>query len=108
MQIGKLDQRITIQARTNEPDALGDHQPVWSLGVERWAKVETMPAGGEAPEALGSESRQAYRVTLRYDAGITTRHRILHGARVLQINQVLAATPRGDGLMECLCVETLP
>lgn len=105
MQAGRLRQQITIQQRAIVPDATG--QP-----VEQWSTLATVPAnvrmlsGSEryTPAAGQQVARNAYRVQIRYRSDVTPLNRILHGAKVLDIEAARDPDGRQRELL-CDCVE---
>ena len=87
MRAGRLDRRVTIQARTLTRNAYGEQ-------VETWADVATV--WGEKNDLKGREflaARQlsadiTTRFRLRYRADVTVQHRLVCEAVTYDINQV--------------------
>ncbi len=98
MRAGKLRDRVRIQANVatagNDRDGYGDVPP-------RWADVATVYA--DVSETGGSEGWQADQtrpartltVSIRYFPGLTSRHRVVLGSRVLNVESV--TNPDGMG-----------
>lgn len=86
MQIGQLNERVTIQEFAEQNDA-GD------LTVS-WVPVATVPArvisqrGTEAFEAARNNAREVIRVLMRYRTDITTKHRLVWASQNYNITAV--------------------
>jgi SPP1 family predicted phage head-tail adaptor len=104
MRIGKLDQRVTIQQRTQVRGAMGGHTFTWGTLAAVWARVEAV-GSGEAREGDKPVGRARFLVTIRHRADVTAEHRVSWGSRVLQIEGVesVHARERSTALR---CVET--
>lgn len=84
---GELRHRITIEARAAGTGTRGESTGSWSTAVERWASIRTL-SGDEAERARQRSPEARLEVRIRYWAGLTTRHRIKFGSRILQIGFV--------------------
>ncbi len=81
---GKRRHLLQVQAPTQVQDSCGDTSSTWATAVTRWASVE--PSGGSETEQAGKTiSGVTHTVEMRYYAGLTPKHRLLWGTRVLQI-----------------------
>lgn len=88
LRAGKLRHRVSIQAVTHVQDSYGDALQTWTTVATRWASIE--PAGGrETYEADQQRPDVSGLVTMRPYAGLTTRHRLLFGSRVLNVESVI-------------------
>lgn len=86
--IGDLRDRVTIQSRNVGADTFGAPVVTWSDAAEVWADVQPL-MGRELYEARQVKPDVSHKVTLRYYAGLTPRHRLLFEGRVLLIQSVL-------------------
>ena len=75
MRAGRLNRRITIQARTDSQNTTGE--TVWTFADWKtvWASVEPT-AGSETFVAQQAQSQTTIMFRIRQLAGITTKHRI--------------------------------
>lgn len=90
MQAGKLNRRVSIQARTVTYNTMNEEVEAWAHSFYTWAQVVTT-GGGEfyAAQRLNSEVSAVFNV--RYDKDITIYHRINYGGRtfdILSVNDV--------------------
>jgi len=101
MKAGKLDRKITIQAATHTVDAYGVPAPAWSTFATMRAQLiqgsteEFIRAGGAAPEAVA-----VFRI--RWIAGVTTSHRILHGGATFNIKELKEIGRRRGLELRCI------
>ncbi len=81
---GELSARVAIQQAT---ESRGDHGTVlltWATVATRWMKI-VPTGGGEATEADQVQATATHVATLRYYAGLTTRHRFVWGGTILNV-----------------------
>lgn len=83
----EMRDRVTIQARTVTQGAAGAPALAWSDVATVWAKVEPLD-GTEQQQAGRVAADMTHRVTVRYYAGLTPKHRLLLGSRALNISSV--------------------
>lgn len=76
MDIGRLDQRITLEQRTASVDALGQAVESWSPVATVWAAAEPL-AGREFFAAGQTQSAAAVRFTIRWLAGVSAAMRVV-------------------------------
>lgn len=81
---GRLRHRIKIQSLGLADDGMGGQTEAWSDMANVWASIEPL-TGKELFIAQQVESNVTHKITMRYLAGITTKHRILFGSRVFEI-----------------------
>ncbi len=97
-----LRHRVQVQEDQGATvDAHGQPVPGWVTVRECWARVENL-TGQELFFAQQQTAVADVRVTVRYWADLTTKHRFMHGTRELNIVSVADL----DGLkvhQECLC-----
>lgn len=101
--VGEMSKRITIQAISQASDGQGGFADSWATYLQSWAKMEQL-SQREAYYAQQMESPAQYRFTMRYRAGITTKHRILYGSRTFNITRVNNINEE-DALIELLATE---
>lgn len=88
---GKLRHRITIEAPpAGAEDSLGHKTGSWTTFAITWAEIEEM-SGLEDPQAAQVQPEVTHKVKIRYLAGLTSKHRVIHKGRTLEI-----ATPPRD------------
>ncbi len=92
--IGRLDERITVQNRTDTADGSGGYSSSWGALATAWALVEELSAR-ERYFAGKVEHNVTHRVVMRYRTDVTSDMRLLRadGSTVLQIRGVR----EGDG-----------
>lgn len=105
MQIGPLRNRITLESRTVDRTTAGFGEPTenWTTLATVWASVEPL-SGEEFFQAQQENAEVTHRVRLRFRSGITPKHRLKVGTRILDIVSVIDPEERGLEL-ELLCRE---
>lgn len=103
MRAGELRDRVQIQRNDAvagaDSDALGDVPPRWATVAEVWANV-TETGGSEDWQGGGVRPDRTLSVSVRYFPGLGSRHRLLFGTRVLNIESVV--NPDGMGIEHVL------
>lgn len=94
-----LNERVTIQRRTNTQDPVtGDVTVAWTKLAEAWAKVDALKAS-EFHAAGGTQSPGAYTVWLRAEVQqqfrLSDADRLVWRGQVLDIRDVLDQQLRG-------------
>lgn len=91
MKAGDLRHRVTIQQPTLNADGMGGGNYIWSNIATAWANVTTTIASGNIESLTGDQLRtiQYFMVKMRYRSDITTKMRLLHYGRVLEILSVV-------------------
>ena len=100
MQIGKLDERITIQALT-ETNNFGSLTQSWADVATVWAHVKSQ-RGSESFEAARVNARETIRVKIRYRDDVTYKHRIVWQSQNYSIT-FLDRSSRRDGELWITC-----
>jgi SPP1 family predicted phage head-tail adaptor len=93
MQIGQLNDRITIEQGTDVADTSGGRSTTWSLYGKRWAFVRF----STATEAfrLGQQAvEQIVKFTIHRDTGVTESMRVVFDSINYSITSVVSP-PRG-------------
>ena len=103
MRLGPLRQRVNIQARSTTVDAFGQESETWATVYTVWASVEPL-SGRELLAAQQVQGETTHRVRMRFQAGITTSHRILFNLRPFNIQSVINKNEAG-AFLELLCTE---
>lgn len=86
MDIGELDQQVTLQKLT-ETNTSGELVGVWTNVAKVWAKVISQK-GGEAFEAARLNATDTIRVCMRYRTDITPAFRLTWGTQTYSITNV--------------------
>lgn len=107
MRAGLLDQRVTIEqpGESRDPD-YGTMTKTWSPVATVWAAVEPL-SGREYFTNQEPGAETMVRVRIRYSsavAAVSPKMRVLHGARVLQIQAVIEPRSAGEEL-QLMCVD---
>jgi head-tail adaptor len=96
LMIGRLDQRIEIQARTKAATAGGGTEMTWqaiAADPRPYAKVE-LTGGGEAEIATRPAARIRAKFTIRARGDVTENHRVIYDGRVWNIETLGRRTSR--------------
>lgn len=88
MNAGKLDQRVTVERRTQAQDAYGQPLNTWAPLASVWAAVEPL-VGREYMAAMQVQATVTTRIRLRYRPGITAADRVIHEGRAYGIESVI-------------------
>lgn len=84
---GQLRFRVELQRATETRDAIGGVVETWETYATVWAAVEQMSAR-ESWWRQQMNASAAWRVTLRWLAGVTTKHRVLWQGRTFEVRGV--------------------
>lgn len=104
--IGELRHRIQLQSSSESADSYGQDVRTWTTYGTVWARVEMKP-GTEQQVGLSQQAMSPYTVTIRYRGDVLASHRIVYGAKVLEVVSVADLT--GYGTHETItCVESYP
>lgn len=90
---GRMDQRITIQARAAGQDAAGQPLTTWPDVATVWADVRH-PTGMEATRAGAETSVAVASMRIRWIGGIDAGMRVLYAGAIYRITAVLPNRPR--------------
>lgn len=102
---GRLDQFVRVEAPTETGGQLGEPRDGWAFFANAWAAIDAL-SGEELVRAQAIESRAALRVQMWCLPGLTTKHRIVWGTRVLHISAVRDWRSAGvEHLVDCYEVE---
>lgn len=96
MKSGKLDRRITIQNRIETQNSFGEAVISYGTFATVWAEVLPL-SGRELFTAAQTFPEAQLKVRIRYLAGVTEKHRILHDGVSYDILHI-AEMGRREGL----------
>lgn len=94
MQSGSLRHRIDIQAQTQGQDSSGFPTASWATVATVWGQISAL-RGTERVLAAQVQAAASHRVTLRFYAGLTTKHRLQYSGRTFNITFVNNVDERG-------------
>jgi SPP1 family predicted phage head-tail adaptor len=94
---------VAIQRRDETTDNIGGQTLVWTTVMSPWCKIEPLSAS-QRQFAGKTQAEVTHKVTMRYAAGVTAKHRILWGTRVFEISGV-RNIEESNALLELSCVE---
>jgi len=103
MKIGDMRHRITFQREVKTPDGHKGYTVAWRDMVECWASVEPL-TGREFFYSHQIKAEITHRVKIRYREDITTKMRIKHEDRVLEIESIIDKKERHEEF-EIFCRE---
>jgi SPP1 family predicted phage head-tail adaptor len=85
MQIGKLRQRVTIQAATSADDVYGQPHDTWADVATYWAQVKTEPKGRLRVVADGVLAEVDHTVIFRGRVNVANTNRLTWRGKVLRV-----------------------
>lgn len=104
---GRLRTRVTVEAVTQTVAANGETVDSWATFAVRWAGVEPVDTSGrQYGQAAAIQADVTHRVEMRYLAGVTPKHRIKIGTRVLEIASVANVEER-ERMTVLMCKEVV-
>jgi SPP1 family predicted phage head-tail adaptor len=81
---GRLRHRLTLEAPVESADDTGGVVRSYAAAATMWAAIEPL-IPRETVDADGLAATLTHRITIRAGVTVTTRHRLVLGARVLRI-----------------------
>ena len=87
MKAGRMDRRVSLQARTLSRNSYGEETESWSEIAEVWAEKVDL-RGREYYAAAQANADVTTRWRIRYRSDVTVLHRLLYDSVVYEINQV--------------------
>ncbi len=101
MESGKLRHVVAIQASTPSRDAAGKTSQSWSTAASVRAAFISH-TGREFVQAQQIQAEMTHMVRIRHYSGLTTKHRLLFGSRVLGILSIDHRFERGrEMIIQC-------
>ena len=86
--------RVIIQERQRTSDGAGGYTEAWVTFKNAWCSIQ--PATGyEKYQAQQMQTPISHKIKMRYQSGITTKHRILFGTRIFDLKEVLNENEEG-------------
>lgn len=101
MRAGRLRHRVDVQAKVVTRDAVGGESISWATIAAVWAEVQPL-SGREYVAMRQAQADVAVRVRMRYVVGVNPAMRVVHGAAVYNILEVIDVAGRKRDL-ELLC-----
>jgi SPP1 family predicted phage head-tail adaptor len=98
-----LRHKLTIQSTTQTQASDGSVIDTWGTFATAWGEVKPL-SGREYFSAQAEGSSVSHKIKIRYIAGITTKMRVLWGARVFDIEAALNSD-EGNRELILMCVE---
>ena len=107
MNPGKMDRRVTIQARTLTKDAAGGRVETWADAFDCWAEIVTSKAT-ESVTADADRASEDRQFRIRHKSGIASgTHRLLYQLRFYDITGIIEEGRRDRLLLTCRAVQAL-
>ena len=106
MRAGLLNKRIDIETNTDSPDSFGYMAASWAALASSLPATITPLRGDERVRGAETGGEVSHKVTIRYLAGVTPKHRIKFGSRYFDIQSVINVQER-NRMIELMCVERL-
>jgi len=99
---GKLDKRVTIEARSEASDGGGGATVSWSSVATVWASIAP-GSGREFVQAQQENPELSHVVRMRYRTSVTAKHRLKYtgsgSTRYFPIHVVLSPDERHESLL---------
>lgn len=105
MRAGRLNKKVIIQQTTESRGVAGGVDDTWSTYITIWASMEPI-AGREYFDAQQLNAEVTTLIRIRYNSGVTSKMRVLHGSRVYDILHVINRHER-DAEMHLMCKELI-
>lgn len=107
MNPGKLNRRLTVQARTMTQDDAGGREEAWVDSFDCWGELVTRKQG-EAIKADSDRNEDTSTFRIRYKAGLTSgTHRILYQLRFYDILGIVEEGIKTSLLVECRAIQSI-
>jgi SPP1 family predicted phage head-tail adaptor len=89
MNAGLMDEIVTVQQFSTTTDAnTGEKIRSWSTYTTAWARVQEAESGSESVDSDRREHKQTVTFTMRHDAGINTKMRIVWEGKNYNIENI--------------------
>ncbi|MFC4291500.1 head-tail adaptor protein [Sphingorhabdus arenilitoris] len=100
---GTLRERVTIETRTGNRDALAGSSGQYAYSGEAWAALAPI-VPGDLTQAGSLSAMPRWKVTMRKREGIDPRVRLVWRSKYLAVRQVVS-DPREPSQMQITCEE---
>lgn len=96
---GDLNRQVDIEIEERTPNGAGGFTTIWTpIAREVWAAM--IPLRGDEALSLGVQrSSQLWKITIRYRADVTVKHRLRHRDQVLEIKTAVDPFGRRDRIV---------
>lgn len=101
---GELNRRVRVRRRADRPAEDMGLDSVFSERKQRWAKIEPVGTAVYA-DGVQTGNKLTHRITLRFLAGVTGDHEVVHGSTVYRVSR--SADMNGTHRFTLLEVEEL-
>jgi SPP1 family predicted phage head-tail adaptor len=89
MNAGLMDELVTVQQFSTTTDSnTGAKLQTWSTYTTMWARVQESESGSESVDSDRREAKQTVTFTVRYDAGISPKMRIVWEGKNYNIENI--------------------
>lgn len=86
MNAGLMDELVTVQQFSTSTDSnTGEKSRSWTTYTTAWARVQEAESGNESVDADRIEHKQTVIFSMRFDAGIDTKMRIVWNSKNFNI-----------------------
>ncbi|QBY56147.1 phage head closure protein [Cupriavidus oxalaticus] len=102
--IGELNKQVQVRRRSDLPAADMGLDQTFPEQLDRWAKIEPVGSAIYAG-SVQIDTIVTHRIFIRYLAGVTNAHEVVHGARLYRVQRVTDLN--GAGRFTVLEVEEL-
>lgn len=97
MRAGRLRKRVSLQRRVETQDTTGGMTVTWAEVAKLWAGIEPL-YGREYDAARARNAETTHRIVLRYREDVTAQMRLVLGARIYRIDEILNVRERNAEL----------
>jgi SPP1 family predicted phage head-tail adaptor len=103
MRAGELRHSVIIQERSTTQNSFGEEPDTWADVATVRAAIKPIQ-GKEFVAAKQAQSETTHKVIMRYWPGLTAKHRLKFGSRILEIEMIRNIDERNH-MYELRCVE---
>lgn len=103
MQAGKLRHRVELHSASTDRSDYGEQTETWSKYDTVWASIEPLQ-GRELMHAQQISAEITHLARMRYNSSAATEHRVIFGARTLEIISIINPEERNREMV-LMCKE---
>lgn len=103
--VQNLHHVVHIQHHTVTRDVFGAEVRTWATVATIRASIDPL-SGREYFQAAQAQAETTHKLTIRWYEGLTTKHRILFGTRILEIQSVLVPEEKRQWMV-LMCKEQI-